>query len=93
MDIATIVAAAISAVSAILVCIISQNRNHLKLEAQLDKGLALIDQRIETLSDRVDKHNNVIERTYKLEELTHVQDEQIRELRSSVKKLDQQVSK
>lgn len=78
MDLATIIAAAISAISAIVVCIITQNRNQMKLEAQLDKGLALINQSVDNLSKRVDKHNNVIERTYKLEELTHVQDEQIK---------------
>ena len=52
----------------------------MKIEAQLDKQTALLDERIKGLSDRVDKHNNVIERTYKLEELTAVQDEKIRQL-------------
>lgn len=76
----TIIGALISAGAAIIVCVISQNRQAMKIEAQLDKQTALLDERIKGLSDRVDKHNNVIERTYKLEELTAVQDEKIRQL-------------
>lgn len=50
----------------------------MKLEAQLDKQTALLEQRLGQLSERVEKHNNVIERTYKLEELTALQDEKIK---------------
>ena len=74
----TIVSAIISAAAAIVVCLITQNRQAIKLEAKLEKQTALLDQRLQTLSERVEKHNNVIERTYKLEELTAVQEEQIK---------------
>lgn len=74
----TITSAIISAAAAIVVCLITQNRHDIKLEAQLDKQTTLLEQRLGTLSDRVEKHNNVIERTYKLEELTAVQEEQIK---------------
>lgn len=36
--------------------------------ANLQQKVALIDLQIGTLSERVEKHNNVIERTYKLEQ-------------------------
>ena len=36
------------------------------------KSAALIAYRLEQLEDKVNKHNNVIERTYKLEERTEV---------------------
>lgn len=42
------------------------------------KSAALLAYRLEQLEKKVEKHNNVIERTYKLEELTAVQDEQIK---------------
>ena len=74
----TILSAIISAASAVVVCLITQNRQAIKLEAKLEKQTALLDQRLQTLSERVEKHNNVIERTYKLEELTAVQEEQIK---------------
>ena len=74
----TIISAIISAAAAIVVCLITQNRQAMKLEAQLDKQTALLEQRLGTLSDRVEKHNNVIERTYKLEELTALQEEKLK---------------
>jgi len=40
-------------------------------------GMRLMAYRIEQLEKRVDKHNNVIERTFKLEEKDAVQDEKI----------------
>ena len=61
-----------------MVCLITQNRQAIKLESKLEKQTALLDQRLQTLSERVEKHNDVIERTYKLEELTAVQEEQIK---------------
>ena len=74
----TIISAIISAGAAVVVCLITQNRQAMRLEAQLDKQTALLEQRLGTLSDRVEKHNNVIERTYKLEELTALQEEKIK---------------
>ena len=56
----TIIAAAISAAVTLTVCIIN-NRS------QNDKTRALIDYRLGELEKKVDKHNGVIERTYKLE--------------------------
>ena len=50
----------------------------MKLEAQLDKQTALLEQRLGQLSERDEKHNSVIERTYKLEELTALQEEKIK---------------
>ena len=61
-----------------MVCLITQNRQAMKLEAQLDKQTALLEQRLGQLSERVEKHNSVIERTYKLEELTALHEEKIK---------------
>ena len=40
--------------------------------------------RLSQLEEKVNKHNNLIERTYKLEELTAVQEEQIKELNKRI---------
>lgn len=50
-----------------------EKRSHLTSEA-----IALIDYKLSELTKRVDKHNNVIERTFKLEELTALQEEKIK---------------
>lgn len=67
----TIISGVISAIAAIVVCVINQTTQARKTEA-------LITYKLDELTKRVDKHNNVVERTYKLEELTAVQEEQIK---------------
>lgn len=74
--------ALITGAVAIIVCMINnhfQNKASQKQnEMQSDKTAALIDYKLSELTKRVDKHNNVIERTYRLEELAAVQGEQIK---------------
>lgn len=41
-------------------------------------GIKLISYRLEQLEKRVEKHNNLIERTYKLEEIAALHDEQMK---------------
>lgn len=55
------------------------------------KSQILIAYRLEQLEDKVNKHNNLIERTYKLEELTAVQDEQIRVANHRIQDLEARV--
>ena len=75
---ATIIAAFISAAAAIIVCIINSNTQHKKIVAELDKHNALQIYRIEQLEKKVDKHNNVIERTYDLEKRADLFDEKFK---------------
>ena len=56
----TIIAAAISGAVTLAVCLIT---NH----AQQEKTRALLEYKLAELTARVDKHNNVIERTFRLE--------------------------
>lgn len=54
-----------------------------KLNARLEKFQAVTDTKIDELTRKVEKHNNLIERTYKLEgEMTEVQHD-IRDLKSA----------
>lgn len=63
----TIIGSVISAITAIVVCVINANSNHKKLLAELEKHDELQAYRIEQLEKKQDKHNNLIERTYILE--------------------------
>ena len=56
----TIIAAAIAAAATLAVCLIT---NH----AQAEKTRALLDYRLSELEKKQDKHNQLIERTFKLE--------------------------
>lgn len=74
----TVVVALISLASAVLVAVInnkynqknitaSQDKHFEEITAQNQQTVALIEYKIEELRKNVEKHNNVIERTYALE--------------------------
>lgn len=54
-------------------------------------GMKLMTYRIEQLEKRVDKHNNVIERVYKLEECEAVVREQFKVANNRIKDLEEAV--
>lgn len=70
--------ALITGAVAIIVGIISGFFQMKQVKQQNDKTVALIDYKLDELTKRVDKHNSVVERTYKLEELTALQEEKIK---------------
>lgn len=72
------VEALITGAVAIIVGLISGFFQMKQVRQQNDKTIALIDYKLDELTKRVDKHNNVVERTYKLEELTALQEEKIK---------------
>nr|DAG72573.1 MAG TPA: hemolysin XhlA [Caudoviricetes sp.] len=67
----SIIAAAISGAVTLIVCMVN---NHYQNASTRN----LLDYRLTKLEEKVDKHNNVVERTYKLEELTALQEEKIK---------------
>lgn len=52
------------------------------------KGQILIAYRLEQLEQKVNRHNQVIERTYKLEELTALQEEKIKVANHRIENLE-----
>ena len=79
----TIIAAGIGGVVSLIVCVITN-------VAQSSKTRALLEYKMDELSKRVDKHNNVIERTYKLEELTALQEEKIKVANHRIEDLEKE---
>lgn len=69
----TILSACISAGVTLLVCIIS---NH----GQQEKTRALMEYKLEELTQKVEKHNSIVERTYILEEKMKVANHRIEDL-------------
>lgn len=49
----------------------------------------LTNYRIDQLEKKVEKHNNLIERTYKLEERTELQEEKLQEVNRRIGKLEE----
>ncbi len=70
--------AIISAAATLVVCLINGFFQQRATKKKHDETINLIDYKLSELTKRVDKHNNVIERTYKLEELTALQEEKIK---------------
>lgn len=63
----TILGAVISAVAAILVCVLNGNIQNKKIIAEIEKHNAVQSEQIKNLDEKVNKHNQLIERTYRLE--------------------------
>lgn len=74
----TIVAALISAVAAIAVCMINSHSQNKKMLAQMDKHNELQSYQIGELTKQVEKHNRVIERVYNLEKQEAVIEKEIK---------------
>lgn len=70
----TIIAAAISAGVTLLVCIINSRSEN-------EKTRALLDYRLSQLEQKVDKHNNVVERMYNMEGRMNKAEHDIRDLK------------
>lgn len=71
----TITASLISALAAIAVCMINNHFQTAKSEKAHQDNIVLISYRLEELEKKVDKHNNLIERTYALERRADVLEE------------------
>ena len=77
--------AIITGVVAIFVCLLNNWFLMAKQREATDKSVALIQVKLEALEKSVSKHNSVIERTYKLEESTALQDAELKRLNERLK--------
>ena len=73
----TIISACISTAVTLIVCVISNN-------AKQEKTRTLMEYKLEELTKRVNEHNNLIKRTYALEETMSVHEEQIKVANHSI---------
>ena len=71
----TITASLISALAALVVCMVNNHFQVKRAEKAHQDNIVLISYRLEELEKKVDKHNNLIERTYELERKTDVLEE------------------
>lgn len=82
----TVISSVITGAVAITTCLITQGMAN-------RKTVALIEFKLEELSKQVEKHNSVIDRTFKLEELTAVQEEKIKVANNRIADLERKVEK
>ena len=83
--------AVITGAVAIIVCMINNICQQRRTEKANSKTIALIDYKLDELTKRVDKHNNVIERTYKLEKAIEIDEENIKVANHRIDDLERKV--
>lgn len=74
----SIISALIAAAVTLIVCLINNHYQQKAASKKHDETIALIEYRLDELTKHVEKHNNVIERTYQLEKQQSVTDEKLR---------------
>ena len=84
----TVLCSLISAIAAIVVCVINSNVQQQKMLSEMEKRDALQTQRIEQLEKKMDKHNHIIERMYHAEERLSVQENDIKSIGHRVTDLE-----
>lgn len=76
------------------VCLINNYANSRRLEqqhkTQHDETMSIINYKLDELTKRVDKHNNLVERTYKLEKAISIQEEKIKVADHRIQDLEQE---
>lgn len=78
IDITALICAALGIVASITVAAIQSHAQHSETLSEMEKSDALQAQRIEQLEKKMDKHNQLIERVYRLEQHNVLVDEQIK---------------
>lgn len=84
----TIIPAILSAAATLLVCLINNHYQRIEAEKKHSETIDLIVYRINELSERVDKHNNLIERTYELEKKADLTTERIKVVNHRIEDLE-----
>lgn len=78
IDMTALLCALIGIIASVTVAVIQSRAQHSETLSEMDKRDALQAQRIEQLEKKMDKHNQLIERVYRLEQHNVLVDEQIK---------------
>lgn len=74
----TIISSCITAAITLIICLINNHGQQKRAEQQQSETRALMEYKLDELTKRVDKHNNLVERTYHLEEVSLLHEEKIK---------------
>lgn len=86
-----IIVACLSGMVTLIVCMINNHSQQKRVEEQNRETIALIDLRLDQLSKQVEKHNSVIDRTYRLEEAVRIDEEKIKAVNQRIEDLEKRV--
>lgn len=74
----TLIPSLLSAAATLLVCLINNHYQRIETDKKHSETITLITYRIDELTEKVNKHNNLIERTYELEKRADLQEEKLK---------------
>ena len=86
----TIITSSITGAITLLVCLINNSYQNKANERKHNETITLIDYKLSELTKRVDKHNNVVERMYKLEETTALLEEKMKVSNHRIEDLEEE---
>lgn len=89
----TILPPLITGIVAVIVCMVNNHYQQKRTGEANQETIDMIDYKLSELTKRVDKHNSVVERTYKLEQVAAVRDEQIKVANHRINDLESEVEK
>ena len=84
----TIIVGLITGAVSLAICLINNHFQNKRQSQKYDETINLIDYKLTELSKRADKHNNVIERTFKIEEHEAVIDEKLKVINHRIDNLE-----
>lgn len=73
-----IIPSVLSAAATLLVCLINNHYQRIEVEKKHSETITLIEYKLDELTKKVEKHNQLIERTYELEKRADVADEKLK---------------
>lgn len=73
-----LLASILSAAASLIVCLINNHYQRIESDKKHEANIMLISYRLEQLEKKVDLHNNIVERTYKLEEQATLHEEKLK---------------
>lgn len=85
-----IITAVISAGVTLAVCLINNFFQARATERKHNETIALIEYKLDELTKRVDKHNNVVERTYELEKHVEIDEEKLKVMNHRIQNLERE---
>lgn len=85
---ATIVSALIAAAATLLVCILTNKAQQKRQEAQQMETRQLFAYKLDELTKKVEKHNGLVERMYRIEEKASLYEEKMRVANHRIKDLE-----
>lgn len=85
----TLIAAILSSATTLIVCLINNNTQNNKQKAEIDKIVSLLEYRLNELTKKVDQSSALIDKVAKVETLSLLLDEKLKDAIKRLEKLEQ----